>query len=138
VPVRVAYDHHIGPVEKRRASGIEIWKELEECRSKSATQRRALFYDLLKRRVAPGSRQKALTPLQRRRILSRSCPGIGAILMDRFVTPSECWQQAALCRARADAAADERLRAVWMSMALIWTKLAAHKERLQRLKAWGT
>ena len=58
--------------------------------------------------------------------------------MDRFVTPSECWQQAALCRARADAAADERLRAVWMYMALIWTKLAAHKERLQRLKAWGT
>ena len=36
VPVRVAYDHHIGPVEKYRASGIEIWKELEECRSKSA------------------------------------------------------------------------------------------------------
>jgi len=53
VPVRVAYDHHIGAVEKRRASGIEIGKELEECRSKSATQRRALFYDLLKRRVAP-------------------------------------------------------------------------------------
>ena len=113
-------------------------RSVGECRSKSATQRRALFYDLLKRRVAPGSRQKALTPLQRRRILSRSCPGIGAILMDRFVTPSECWQQAALCRARADAAADERLRAVWMYMALIWTKLAAHKERLQRLKAWGT
>jgi len=85
--------------------------------------------------VAPGSRQKALTPLQPRRILSRSCPGIGAILMDRFATPSECWQQAALCRARADAAADERLRAVWMSMTLIWTKLAAHKERLQRLNA---
>jgi hypothetical protein len=34
--LEVAYDHHIGPVEKRRASGIEIWKELEECRSKSA------------------------------------------------------------------------------------------------------
>ena len=99
------------------------------------TQRRALFYDLLKRRVAPGTRQKALTPLQPRRILSRSCPGIGAILMDRFVTPSECWQQAALCCARANAAADERLRAVWMSMALIWTKLAAHKERLQHLNA---
>ena len=47
------------------------------------------------------------------------------MLMDRFATPSECWQQAALCRARADAAADERLRAVWMSMTLIWTKLAA-------------
>ena len=73
-------------------------------------------YDLLKRRVAPGSRQKALTPLHPRRILSRSCPGIGAILMDRFATPSECWQQAALCRARADAAADERLRAAWISI----------------------
>jgi hypothetical protein len=33
------------------------------------------------------------------------------------------------------AAADERLRAVWISMALIWTQLAAHKERLQRLNA---
>jgi hypothetical protein len=39
--------------------------------------------------------------------------------MERFATPSECGQQAALCRARAAAAADERLRAVWMSMALI-------------------
>jgi hypothetical protein len=55
--------------------------------------------------------------------------------MDRFATPGECCQQAALCRTRADAAADERLRAVWISMALIWTKLAAHKERLQRLSA---
>jgi hypothetical protein len=57
--------------------------------------------------------------------------------MDRFATPSECWEQVALCRMRADAAADERLRAVWISMALIWTKLAAHKERLQRLNAQG-
>jgi hypothetical protein len=81
--------------------------------------------------------QRPLTPLQPRRILSRSCSGAGAILMDRFATPSECWQQAALCRTRADAAADERLRAVWISMALIWTKLAAHKERLQRLNAQG-
>jgi len=55
--------------------------------------------------------------------------------MDRFATPSECWEQAALCRTRADAAADERLRAVWISMALIWTTLAAHKERLKRLNA---
>jgi hypothetical protein len=55
--------------------------------------------------------------------------------MNRFATPSVCWQQAALCRTRADAAPDERLRAVWISMALIWTKLAAHKERLQRLNA---
>jgi hypothetical protein len=98
------------------------------------TQRRALFYDLLKRRVAPGSRQKALTPLQP--AVSSRDPVLGlGLLMDRFATPSECGQQAALCRARADAAADERLRAVWMSMTLIWTKLAAHKERLQRLNA---
>jgi hypothetical protein len=55
--------------------------------------------------------------------------------MDRFPTSSECWEQAGLCRTQADAAADERLRAVWISMALIWTKLAAHKERLQRLNA---
>ena len=38
------------------------------------------------------------------------------MLMDRFATPSECWQQAALCRARANAAADERLRAAWISI----------------------
>ena len=62
--------------------------------------------------------------------------GLG-LFMDRFATPSECWQQAALCRTRADAAADERLRVVWISMALIWTKLAAHKEQLQRLNAQG-
>jgi hypothetical protein len=57
--------------------------------------------------------------------------------MDRFATPSECWEHAALCRTQADAAADERLRAVWISMALIWTKLSAHKERLQHLNAQG-
>jgi hypothetical protein len=62
--------------------------------------------------------------------------GVG-LLMDRLPTPSECRQQVALCRTRADAATDERLRAVWTSMALIWTKLAAHKERLQRLNAQG-
>jgi hypothetical protein len=52
--------------------------------------------------------------------------------MDRFATPSECLEQPALCRTRAD----ERLRAVWISMALIWTGLAL-KERLQRLNALG-
>ena len=57
--------------------------------------------------------------------------------MDRFATPSECWEQAALCRARADATADERLRAVWISMTLIWTRLAVHQERLKRLNAQG-
>ena len=30
VPVRVAYDHHIGPSRSVGRSGIEIWKELEE------------------------------------------------------------------------------------------------------------
>src|SRR5262249_25637139 len=35
-----------------------------------------------------------------------------ATSMDRFATPSECWEQAALCRTRTEAAADERLRAV--------------------------
>ena len=52
--------------------------------------------------------------------------------MDRFATPSECLEQPALCRMRAD----ERLRAVWISMALIWRGLAL-KERLQRLNALG-
>src|SRR4029077_8294491 len=66
----------------------------------------------------------ALTALQPRSILSRSCPGAGT-------TPSECLQPA-LCRTRAD----ERLRAVWISMALIWRGLAL-KERLQRLNALG-
>ena len=62
-----------------------------------------------------------------RRILSWSCLGLG-LLMDRFATPSECWEKAALCRTRADAAADERLQVVWISMALIWTKLAAYRD----------
>src|SRR6516162_11692521 len=57
--------------------------------------------------------------------------------MDRFTTPSECWEQAAFCRTRADAAADERLRAVWTSMALIWTKLAAHKGTASALECSG-
>jgi hypothetical protein len=65
----------------------------------------------------------ALTPLQRGPVL-----GLG-LLMDRFAT-SECLEQPALCRMRAD----ERLRAVWISMALIWRGLAL-KERLQRLNA---
>jgi hypothetical protein len=50
--------------------------------------------------------------------------------MDRFATPSECLEQPALCRTRADE------RAVWISMALIWRGLAL-KERLQRLNALG-
>jgi hypothetical protein len=61
----------------------------------------------------------------------------GGLLMDRLATPSECWEQAALCRTRADAAADDRLQAVWISMAQIWTRLATHRERLQRLNPQG-
>jgi hypothetical protein len=60
--------------------------------------------------------------------------GLG-LIMGRLATPSECWEQVALCRTRADAAADERLRAVWSSMAQMWTKLG---ERLQRLNAQGS
>jgi hypothetical protein len=55
--------------------------------------------------------------------------------MDRFANPSECRKGAALCRTQADAAADEQLRALWISMEQMWTKLAAHRERLQRLNA---
>jgi hypothetical protein len=36
--------------------------------------------------------------------------------MDRFANPSECRKEAALCRTQADAAADEQLRALWISM----------------------
>jgi hypothetical protein len=81
--------------------------------------------------------------LQRRTILSRALSCVetdgshspAPKLMDRFATPSECSEQATLCRTRADAADDERLRAVWVSMAQMWTELAAHRERLQRLNA---
>jgi hypothetical protein len=57
--------------------------------------------------------------------------------MDRFATPSECWQQAALCRTRADAATDERMRALWISMAQMWTKLE-DRERLERVNVQGS
>src|SRR5262245_40830975 len=57
--------------------------------------------------------------------------------MDRFATPSECRQHAVHCRTRADTATGERVRALWISMARMWTKLATHCERLQRLNAQG-
>jgi hypothetical protein len=91
---------------------------------------------LRKRGVAPGP-PKTLDASKDPAASSRG-PVLGpGLLMDRFATPSECREQAALCRTRADAAADERLRAVCISMALIWTKLAAHKEQPQRLNAQG-
>jgi hypothetical protein len=46
--------------------------------------------------------------------------------------------RAALCGTQADAAADEQLRALWISMEEMWTTLAAHKERLERLNVQGS
>src|SRR5262249_9855003 len=47
---------------------------------------------------------------------------------------SECRQPAAHCRTRAKTANDERVRALLVSMALIWTKLAEEAEPIQRTK----
>jgi hypothetical protein len=54
--------------------------------------------------------------------------------MDRHAIVSECRQQAAHCRTRAETASDERVRALLVSMALIWTKLAEEAEPIQRTK----
>jgi hypothetical protein len=70
--------------------------------------------------ASPGS----LTPRLGRHILAR--------LMDRHAIVSECRQQAAHCRTRAETASDERVRALLVSMALIWTKLAEEAEPIQR------
>jgi hypothetical protein len=39
------------------------------------------------------------------------------LLVDRFDTANDCWQRAAYCGKRADAATDEQVRALWISMA---------------------
>jgi hypothetical protein len=49
--------------------------------------------------------------------------------MGRLVTPSEYRQQAAHCRKRAETVRDERVRAVLVSMAEMWIKLAEEAER---------
>ena len=51
------------------------------------------------------------------------CSGINILvrLMDRHAIVSECRQQAAHCRMRAETANDERVQALLVSMALIWT-----------------
>jgi hypothetical protein len=54
--------------------------------------------------------------------------------MDRHAIVSECRQQAAHCRTRAETANDERVQALLVSMALIWTKLAEEAEPIQRTK----
>jgi hypothetical protein len=52
--------------------------------------------------------------------------------MDRLAIVNECLQQAAHCRTRAETASDKRVRALLVSMALIWTKLAEEAEPIQR------
>jgi hypothetical protein len=54
--------------------------------------------------------------------------------MDSLAIVNECRQQAAHCRTRAETASDERVRALLVSMALIWTKLAEEAEPIQRTK----
>jgi hypothetical protein len=54
--------------------------------------------------------------------------------MDRHAIVSECRQQAAHCRTRAETASDKRVRALLVSMALIWTKLAEEAEPIERTK----
>lgn len=51
--------------------------------------------------------------------------------MDRLSAPSECRAQALHCRMVADTVMDEQVRALWVSMAQTWTKLAEAMERLQ-------
>jgi hypothetical protein len=67
-----------------------------------------------------------LTPHLPRRILAR--------LKNRLAVVSEYRQQTAGCRARAQAAIDERMRSLLVSMALIWTKLAEEAEQIERMR----
>ena len=90
------------------------------------TQRRALFYDLPCGSGDPSERLDA----------SPAPPHPLAVLpwglgysWTALPLQASVWEQVVLCRTRADAATGERLRAVWIWMAPIWTKLAAHKER---------
>jgi hypothetical protein len=57
--------------------------------------------------------------------------------MDRLATHAECRQQGAYCRKRAEAAADEQVRALWIAMAQVWTKLADKAHGVLRLPAVG-
>jgi hypothetical protein len=51
--------------------------------------------------------------------------------MDGVAALSECRAQALHCRMLADTVTDEQVRALWVSMAQSWTKLAEAMERLQ-------
>jgi hypothetical protein len=66
-----------------------------------------------------------LTPHLPRRILAR--------LKDSLAVISHNRPQAAGCRARAQAAIDERTRSLLVSMALIWTQLAEEAEQIERM-----
>ena len=46
------------------------------------------------------------------------------LLVDRLATLSDCWQRVAYCSKRADAATDEQVRALWISMAQFWINFA--------------
>ena len=54
--------------------------------------------------------------------------------MDRPAVVSDCRQQAADWRARAEAAMEESMRSLLVSMALIWTKPAEEAEQIGRIR----
>lgn len=58
--------------------------------------------------------------------------------MDRLAIASECRAQALHCRLAADETTDERVRALWASMAEMWTQLAEQAERLQPPQGRGS
>jgi len=49
--------------------------------------------------------------------------------MDRLATSAECRKQGAYCRKRADESADQNVRALWIAMAQMWTKLAEQADQ---------
>ena len=54
--------------------------------------------------------------------------------MDRLAAPNECRAQALHCRMLADTVTDEQVRALWVSMAQTWTKLAEAMGDYSRIK----
>src|SRR5262245_30129677 len=73
-------------------------------------------------------------PREKLQLAPPSTTSLLARLMDRHAIVSGCRQQAAHRRTRAKTANDERVRALLVSMALIWTKLAEEAEPIQRTK----
>jgi len=77
-------------------------------------------------RQRPWGSSGSLTPHLPHRILAR--------LMDRPAVVSDCRQQATECRARAEAAMEERMRSLLVLMALIWTRPAEESEQIGRIR----